>query len=108
MRFVHPVSWCGDSDEDVKQTGLYCCVLCRKLLERLESIEQVVENVQSVNKDLIHLLEAKEQECNDLRALINLSKVYNEPSVSIFQIYSSTGNVFASICIVGSFSHESH
>ena len=50
--------------------------------ERLESIEKAVENLLSINKDLIHLLEAKEQESNDLRALLNSSKVYNEPSVS--------------------------
>ena len=50
--------------------------------ERLESIEKAVENLQSVNKDLIDLLEAKEQECNDLLALLNSTKVYNEPSVS--------------------------
>ena len=50
--------------------------------ERLESIEKAVENLLSINKDLIHLLEAKEQESNDLRVLLNSSKVYNEPSVS--------------------------
>ena len=37
--------------------------------ERLESIEKAVENLQSLNKDLIHLLDSKEQECNDLSAL---------------------------------------
>ena len=46
--------------------------------ERLE-VEKAVENLQSVNKDLLHLLEAKKQECNDLRALLNSSKVYNVP-----------------------------
>ena len=50
--------------------------------ERIESIKKAVENMQSVNKDLIHLLEAKEQECYDLQALLNSSKVYNKPSVS--------------------------
>ena len=61
-RWVHPVSCCGDSDE----TGIYRFVLCRKMPERLESIEKATENLQSVNKDLIYLLEAEEQECNDL------------------------------------------
>ena len=51
--------------------------------ERLESIEKAVENLQSVKKDLFHLLEAKQPECNDLRALLlSSSNVYNEPSVS--------------------------
>ena len=50
--------------------------------ERLESIEKAVENLQSANKGLIHLLEVKEQECNDCQALLNSSKVYNKPSVS--------------------------
>ena len=47
------------------------------MAERLESIEKAVESLQSVNKDLIHLLEAMQQECHDLRALLNSSKVHN-------------------------------
>ena len=35
--------------------------------ERLESIEKAIENMQYVNKDLIHLLEVMEHECNDCR-----------------------------------------
>ena len=65
MGWVHPISVCGDSDEDAYQTGIYCCVLHRKMPDRLESIE--TEKLQSVNKGLIHLLKVKEHECNDCR-----------------------------------------
>ena len=70
MRWVHPFSCCKDSDEDASSVGQYACSICRTFSTRLSNIERAVENIQCLNKDLIRLLEAKEQECSDLRKLL--------------------------------------
>ena len=70
MRWVHPVSCCKDTEEDASSVGQYACSICRTFSTCLSNIEKAVENIQCLNKDLIRLLEAKEQECSDLRKLL--------------------------------------
>ena len=71
MRWVHPVSCCGDTREDASYEGIYTCIVCRNISDRLTRLEQNVSNLQESNKLLIKLLETKENECSDLRSFLN-------------------------------------
>ena len=75
MLWVHPVSCCGDSVEDPNHVGMYTCSICRKLPQRLSSIESTIEQLHDLNKHLIQMLETKEKECLDLKE--KLAMVYN-------------------------------
>ena len=70
MRWVHPVSCCGDNKKDVELVGIYSCIVCRGLSDRLANIEKTIANLQDTNKTLIRLLEDKENECSSLRKLL--------------------------------------
>ena len=76
MKWMHPMACCGDSEEDANHLGFYTCILCRNLSDRLNNIEKTVENLHHVNKDLIRVLEDREQECKTLRKLLQESNAH--------------------------------
>ena len=70
MRWVHPISCCGDSPEDASHEGIYTCSQCRTISDRISNLERTVDKLYQTNKDLIRLLEAKDKECSDLYKML--------------------------------------
>ena len=61
---------------DIKQLddsykGIYTCTACHNISDRLIRLEQIDSNLQESNKLLIKLLETKENECSDVRSILN-------------------------------------
>ena len=71
MKWVHPISCCNDLEQDADHAGVYTCSSCRTISEHLLNLEKTVDTLHTMNKDLIRLLEPKEQECADLRKLLS-------------------------------------
>ena len=71
MKWVLSISCCNDSEQDANHAGVYTCSLCRTISGRLVNLEKTIDSLHTMNKDLIRLLEFKEQECADLRKLLS-------------------------------------
>ena len=68
MTMVHP-ECCGALDE-VGHIGPYSCSMCRQMCKRMANLESQMENMYSLNKDLIHLLTKSQNECENLRGIL--------------------------------------
>ena len=86
MRWVHPTSCCSDSIDDANLIGMYTCIQCRNIYDKLSCVENKLDELQSLNKDLIRMLEAKELECMDLRKLRQEKSSSGDPDVHVRQI----------------------
>ena len=80
---VHPVSCCGDNKKDVELVGIYSCIVCRGLSDRLANIEKTIANLQDTNKTLIRLLQDKENECSSLRKLLAEKTTSADPQADL-------------------------
>ena len=71
MSLFHP-DCCGGPDEMV-HNGPFSCTICRQMGKKVIRLEQQIENMHTLNKDLILLLEKSHRENENLRILLQES-----------------------------------
>ena len=70
MKLVHPIC-CGDTETVSSFGGIYNCISCRTLCDRVSSIEKQLSLSQELNQTLLKLVEKSNEECTNLRLLLN-------------------------------------
>ena len=91
MLLFHP-SCCGDPVDDPHNSGFYSCLNCRQIYKRLMQIEQKLENVTSLNRELITMLEKSQQECSSLREVLK-SVVAEKTTSAVTTCSTQTSNL---------------
>ena len=68
MTWVHPE--CCGAPEETRHSGPYSCSLCRQIYKRILGLEIQMETMHNLNKELLCLLEKSQNECENLRFML--------------------------------------
>ena len=88
MTWVHP-ECCGDKPDEHLRDGIYNCSECRLIGKRLSKLEQQLDGMHSLNKELIIMLERSQLECASLREIINNLSQQNQND----ELSANTNNI---------------